>query len=73
MAIGRTNAIGKSKLQEKDVTITQNGTSQVTPDIGYEGISKVSITTNVPTYITVTSESALPSTAQEGTIAVVER
>ena len=48
MAIGRTNAIGKSKLQEKDVTITQNGTSQVTPDTGYEGISKVNINTNVP-------------------------
>ena len=47
MAIGRTNAIGKSKLQEKDVTITQNGTSQVTPDTGYEGISKVNINTNV--------------------------
>ena len=37
-----------AKLQEKDVTITQNGTSQVTPDTGYEGISKVNINTNVP-------------------------
>lgn len=48
MAIGRTNAIGKSKLQEKDVTITQNGTSQVTPDSGYDGMSKATIITNVP-------------------------
>ena len=47
MAIGRTNAIGKSKLQEKDVTITQNGTSQVTPDSGYDGMSKATIITNV--------------------------
>ena len=48
MASGITNTIGKSKLQEKDVTITQNGTSQVTPDTGYEGISKATIITNVP-------------------------
>ena len=48
MASGITNAIGKSKLQEKDVTITQNGTSQVTPDSGYDGISKATIITNVP-------------------------
>ena len=48
MAIGRTNAIGKSKLQEKDVTITQNGTYQVAPDTGYDGMSKATIITNVP-------------------------
>lgn len=48
MASGITNAIGKSKLQEKDVTITQNGTSQVAPDSGYDGISKATIITNVP-------------------------
>lgn len=48
MASGITNTIGKSKLQEKDVAITQNGTSQVTPDSGYDGISKATIITNVP-------------------------
>ena len=32
----------------------------------------IDINVNVPTYITVASESALPSTAQEGTIAIVE-
>lgn len=48
MASGITNAIGKSKLQEKDVTITQNGTSQVVPDTGYDGMSKATIITNVP-------------------------
>ena len=57
--------------QAKIITITENGTTTVTPDSG-QVLSSVSITTNIPTYITVASESALPSTAQEGTIAVVE-
>lgn len=48
MASGITNAIGKSKLQEKDVTITQNGTTEITADTGYDGMSKATITTNVP-------------------------
>nr|DAE14583.1 MAG TPA: hypothetical protein [Siphoviridae sp. ctrzs15] len=48
MASGITNAIGKSKLQEKDVTITQNGTTEITPDSGYDGMSKATIITNVP-------------------------
>lgn len=56
--------------QTKSTTITENGTTTVTPDSG-KVLSSVSITTNVPTYITVASESALPSTAQEGTIAVI--
>jgi len=56
--------------QAKIITITENGSQSVTPDSG-QVLSSVSITTNVPTYITVASESALPSTAQEGTIAVV--
>ena len=48
MASGITNAIGKSKLQEKDVTITQNGTFQVSPDSGYDGMAQVVIdTTNL--------------------------
>ena len=48
MASGITNAIGKSKLQEKDVTITQNGTTEITADSGYDGMSKATIITNVP-------------------------
>ena len=57
--------------QTKIINITENGSQSITPDSG-KVLSSVSITTNVPTYITVASESALPSTAQEGTIAVVE-
>lgn len=35
--------------QEKSITINSNGTSSITPDTGYTGISKINITTNVPT------------------------
>lgn len=35
-------------LQDKEVTITQNGESTVTKDSGYDGLNTVSITTNVP-------------------------
>ena len=56
--------------QAKIINITENGSQSITPDSG-QVLSSVEITTNIPTYITVASESALPSTAQEGTIAVV--
>ena len=58
--------------QTKSITITENGVTTILPD-NDKLLSAVTVTTNVPTYITVASESALPSTAQEGTIAVVER
>ena len=36
-------------LEQKTVTITENGTTEVTPTSGKDGISKVTVTTNVPT------------------------
>lgn len=35
-------------LEQKTVTITENGTTEVTPTSGKDGISKVTINTNVP-------------------------
>lgn len=36
-------------LEQKTVTITENSTTEVTPTSGKDGISKVTITTSVPT------------------------
>ena len=35
-------------LQSKEVTITQNGTTTVTADTGYDGLSEVEVEVNVP-------------------------
>lgn len=34
-------------LQSKSITITENGTTSITPDTGYDGLSDVSVTTDV--------------------------
>ena len=50
MCIRFINKGGKApKLQEKSVTITNNGTTNVIPDTGYDGLNNVAITTNVDT------------------------
>ena len=43
------NIDNEINLQSKSITITENGTQNVTADEGYDGLSDVSITTNVPT------------------------
>lgn len=43
------NVIVEPNLEEKAVTVTTNGTTEVTPASGKDGMSKVTVTTNVPT------------------------
>lgn len=42
------NVIVEPNLEQKTVTITENGTTEVTPTSGKDGMSKVTVTTNVP-------------------------
>ena len=49
--IGAIENGGIPKLQEKSVLITTNGVTEVTPDSGQDGSSKVAITTSVPSII----------------------
>lgn len=52
---GKIAAISGGSLQEsKAVTITSNGTTNVTPDDGYDGMQSVAVTVNVA------EEAALP-------------
>lgn len=45
-------------LQDKEVTITENGETEITADSGYDGLSSVNVTTDVPgsTPVTIFSE-----------------
>lgn len=47
LAIESAGGGGTAKLQEKTVSITQNGETTVVPDNGYDGLSKVKVETNV--------------------------
>ena len=46
-------------LEQKTVTITENGTTEVTPTSGKDGISKVTINTNVPSVEEVATAAAM--------------
>ena len=39
---------GEPNLQSKSITITENGTTTITPDEGYDGLSDVEVIANVP-------------------------
>ena len=49
--LGKKSGGGSANLQEKSVTITTNKTTNITPDEGYDGLSKAVVTTNVPANI----------------------
>lgn len=43
----KTGGGGTHNLQNKDVTITENGTTNISADAGYDGLQNVELTTNV--------------------------
>lgn len=51
VGLGSNSTDDSKRLQTKNVTITENTTTQVTPDSNYIGLSRVSITTDIPTEI----------------------
>lgn len=46
--LGKGQGGGEVNLQDKEVTITQNGTQTITKDSGYDGLNSVEVTTNIP-------------------------
>lgn len=47
--LGKTGTLKVANLQdEKSISVTANGTVEVTPDEGYDGVKKVSVEVNVP-------------------------
>ena len=54
-----------------DINVTQNGIANIESLINEKKIP-LKVNVNVPTYITVASESELPSDVPDGTIAIVE-
>ena len=62
-----------TKLQKKDVSITQNGNVEIFPDPGYYGLSSVNISSIVPTFVKTNSFDALPTdNVVNGTIGLIQ-
>ena len=61
------------KLQKKNVSITQNGSVEVLPDSGYDGLSSVNISSIIPTFVKTTSFDTLPvDNVVNGTIGLIQ-
>lgn len=62
-----------TKLQKKDVSITQNGNVEIFPDPGYYGLSSVNISSIVPTFVKTNSFDTLPAdNVLNGTIGLIQ-
>lgn len=60
------------KLQEKSIDIVKSGFYEITPDLSYDGLSKVKINVSTLEYVQASSLTDLPTTGiNEGTIGVV--
>lgn len=62
-----------TKLQKKNVSITQNGNVEIFPDPGYYGLSSVNISSIVPTFVKTNSFDTLPTNnVLNGTIGLIQ-
>lgn len=62
-----------TKLQKKDVSITQNGNVEILPDPGYYGLSSVNISSIIPTFVKTNSFDTLPTdNVLNGTIGLIQ-
>lgn len=67
---GKANAVVnvEPNLEQKTVTISENGTTEVTPTSGKDGMSKVTVTTNVPAVEEVTTAAAMNALLVEANV-----
>ena len=67
---GKANAVVNvvPNLEQKTVTISENGTTEVTPTSGKDGMSKVTVTTNVPAVTEVATAAAMNALLVEANV-----